>query len=114
MKLAFHPDLAGVSLDHLLYDVKPQAGSADPAGSIVLDSIELLKQVGDFAFWNSKAGVFDADDETTILEIRRRGYGDLIVCIGVLDGIGDEIVQDLVQTQLVGPQLWGDSGAHLS
>src|SRR5262245_15273550 len=93
-----HPDAAAVHLDDLLGDREAEAGAAFRLGVRVVHLMEVLEDARSVLLRNTGTGVGDSHGEVTV----RGGGADAdFAGVGELDGISDEIEEDLRQTLLV-------------
>jgi hypothetical protein len=91
-----------VHLDDALRYGEPQASAALLAGDGIVGLLELLKQLGLVGCGNARAGITDRYIECAIV---RFGLNGDFARIGELDGVADEIDQDLGQAASVAPRL---------
>src|SRR6266850_149856 len=95
-----------MGLYHLLDNIESQSGSSNASRSFTLDPVEFLEKVWNLILRNAKAPVLYGNNHEAILQVRRSRNGDFVVRPGILNGIRDQVVQDLVEPQLVGSDLW--------
>ncbi len=82
---------------------EPQAGAALLAGDRIVGLLELLKQLGLIDSGDARSGVPDRYTERTIVRFGRDGD---FANIGELNGVADEINQDLGQAAAVAAARW--------
>ena len=106
-RLRLDPDLAAVHLNDAFRYGESQAGATFLLGDGIVGLLELLKQLGLVGSGNAGAGVTNRDMECAIV---RLGLDGDFTCIGKLDGITDEIDQNLRQTTSVAVPGWQFGG----
>ena len=93
-----HPDAAAVHLDDLLGDGEAEARAALGLGVRAVHLVELLKDPILLVEWYAGAGVFHRDGEMAVPSARGDAH---FTSVGELDGITDEIEQNLREALLV-------------
>src|SRR6266498_2559905 len=91
-RLGFHPDPPAVHLDNLLGDRQAEAGSALLARDRAVGLLELLKNLGLIGYGNTGTRVAYRNREGPI---RCRCPDRHLALVGELDGVPDEVEQDL-------------------
>ena len=93
----FHPDLPAVHLDDLLGDGEPEAGPALGLGVGAVDLVELIEYAVRSSRRYPGTGIDHRDGEQPLRRWRRCAPRR----VGELDGVADEIEQDLGEALLV-------------
>ena len=96
--LRLDPDSASVHLNDALRYSEPQAGAAFLASNGIVGLLELLKQVGLIGGGDAGTGVTDRHMECAFICF---GLDGDFAGVGELDGIADEIYEDLSQATAV-------------
>lgn len=90
----------------LMCDVQAKAGAACFAGAVILGAIKLFKDVSLVALADANAGVFNAKVDAIFRFVSQNSYR---TAFGVLDCVGDKVLQDFFQIKaacLDGWQAW--------
>ena len=92
------PDAATVHLDDLSGDGKPEPGPALGLGVGAVHLVELLEDAHLMLFGDARARIHDADGEVAM-----RGFGanTHFASVGELDGVADQVKENLCQALLI-------------
>ena len=97
-KARLDPDAATVHLDNLLRDGEAESGAALGLGVGAVYLVELLEDAGELIGRNAGARVGDAHGEMAVGRACRDAH---LPCVGELDGVADEVEQNLGEALLV-------------
>src|SRR5262249_2346378 len=97
-RVRLDPDLAPVQLDDALRYGEPQAGAALLASDGIVSLLELLKEFGLIGCGDARASIADGYTKRAII---RFGLDGDFTGIGELDGVTDQIDQNLCQSATV-------------
>ena len=97
--MAFNPDPAMHLADEALANSEPQSGATESSGGGAVGLYEGVKQSSLRRFWNTNPGIFDGEAQKAhaVLSLTRH-VEEHFACGGKLDGIADQIHQDLPET----------------
>src|SRR5512134_698058 len=92
---ALDPDRARVGLDDVLHDGEPQPGPPGVAGTLLVDAVETLEDPAEVLRGDADPVVLDAEADPA--SPRRGADADRPAAAVVLDGVVDEVHQDLLE-----------------
>jgi hypothetical protein len=100
---ALDANLAAHEFDQLFGDGEAESGSAVFAGGRAVDLGEGLEEVGQGFLWDSEAGVAHGEQEGDVVGgvVGAGHLDDDLALIGELEGVDDEVGQDLAKTARV-------------
>ena len=101
VQLAFDPDLAAVHLHQFTAEIEAQANALTGGGIALLHLVEPVKNPLAPVSFDARPGITDGDLEEARVERAFRHFDqDRSACGGELEGVGEEVAEDLFQALL--------------